>query len=269
MPPRIPARPPVPAALRSSQLRNAVSAGSSESSLGSDTPESDGDEDQEEDDDWSGDNDTLDATVMAAVDGDYPLAAFLIPLLYRNLHRDPQSAARTKVESWQYTAASGTESSAGGDHFASSSSPDPPARNSRKRRRQSVSGGDRDPGDDEDEDGDGDDGQNPDNSNGRPEAPDGQPVLYLACPFHKLNPSKYATQYGHLSPGRKKDYYRSCAGPGFKSIQRLKYVITPSPLPPVGLGRGALTESQGASEKEAPTGPVQPLLHSLYGTRCC
>jgi len=209
--------PPIP---QNSQLRNAVSASSSDSSssLSSDTPESDVDGDEDDDDNWSGDTDSLDATVIAAVDGDLPLAAFLIPML----HRGRRLAAKTKVESWQYTSASGAEGSVGGDHSVSSSTADQSPSNSRKRRRQSNSRGDGGPGDEEDGDGEGDDDENPDNAGGLPGVANGPPALELACPFYKQNPGKYSTQHGPLPTGHKKDYYRSCGGPGFKSIQRLK-----------------------------------------------
>ncbi|KAK1760077.1 hypothetical protein QBC47DRAFT_349 [Echria macrotheca] len=43
----------------------------------------------------------------------------------------------------------------------------------------------------------------------------------LACPFPHRDPEKYGVQQGPGAGGRK-DRYRACAGPGFKSIQTLK-----------------------------------------------
>ena len=192
-------------------------ASSDGGSANSEPPDSEADGEEDDADDWSGDNDSLDATVIAAVEGDLRLAAFLIPLL----HRDLRSAARTKVESWQYTAA-GADSSVGGGAFGSPTSSEQSPNRSRKRRRQSNSGGNRGAGDDGDDDGDGDDGEHPDNVSGLPGTLDEHLVLYLACPFHKQNPAKYSIQHGPLLHGHKKDFYRSCAGPGFRSIQRLK-----------------------------------------------
>ncbi len=191
---------------RGSRLRNLVEPESPES----EEPDSDGtqsddaedgddndDDDEEEDDnDWSGENDSLDATVIAAVGGDLVLAAFLIPLL----HRDFQSAVRTKVESWQYTAAPGTRDSTSGDGQSSvpqeqQASPS----NSRKRRRRASSSGDGIKRDDEDGDsgdaGGGAPGDGGGDDVGRPADPAGDPPR-LACPFHKLNPTKYNIQHG-------------------------------------------------------------------------
>ncbi|KAL8420494.1 hypothetical protein RB594_003328 [Gaeumannomyces avenae] len=179
------------------------------------------DEDRENDDDdeYCGEDDGLDAAVIAAVDGDLALAAYLIPLL----HRSFSSAVRTKVEAWQCGSPGG--GSAGGrssdsQHAGSSASggnrsPIAP----RKRRRRTSSGdgeraGDGDGGDDDDEGGSG-------KANSHPETLDAHAPL-LACPFHKLNPAKYGIQHGATSSNVKSDYYRACAGPGFKTIQRLK-----------------------------------------------
>jgi len=76
------------------------------------------------------------------------------------------------------------------------------------------------------------------------------PPFSLACPFYKLNPAKYSVQ----QPIRDKNdtNYRSCAGPGFKSIQRLKCVkltLAPRRNPTVDF-------VQGASQKETYACPV-------------
>lgn len=43
---------------------------------------------------------------------------------------------------------------------------------------------------------------------------------WLACPFHKYDPVRYGVNPADKTT--KKHHYRACAGPGFKSIQRLK-----------------------------------------------
>ena len=47
----------------------------------------------------------------------------------------------------------------------------------------------------------------------------------LACPFNKLNPSKFSTR--HAEPDMsKKNFYSSCEGPGFEDMSRLTCVPT-------------------------------------------
>jgi len=196
--------------------------------VGSENPETDmsesegetiGESDTDNDDnEWSGQNGNLESLIIEAVDGDLSLAAFLVPVL----HHEFQHALKSKVESWQCTAARGNSDESPGNK---PSKPEPPpgqdSGNSRKRRRRSSSdgggreapgGGDGDEGD-EDEDRDGDLGQSP------PDGADSTPTL--ACPFHKRDPVKYGIQPGN-SAGTKKHKYRGCIGPGYKSIQRLK-----------------------------------------------
>jgi hypothetical protein len=155
--------------------------------------------------------------VITAVDGDLALAAHLIPLL----HRDFSLAIKSKVESWQYTAATSNDGSPDGSGSGdktsyTETSPDQSPGISRKRRRTGFDGeakkgvGGWDEEDDEDDDG--------------MKAP-GHPSVdlqqMLACPFHKRNSTKYGIQHGN-SGSVKKHRYRACMGPGFKSIQRLK-----------------------------------------------
>lgn len=227
--------------LRQSQLRYSMSALSAQSGV-SNSDESDYDvpaDDEydntgayeEDGDDWSG-TDSLDAAVIAAVDGDLSLAAFLIPLL----HKDVRNAVKNKVESWQNTSTTRSPSSATGSTVTrggasgatsgatsgssvvasgSSGGQDQVSNQSRKRRRRpSDSEDDREEGDDEH-------GGNGGNGSSRPEMIDEPLIPLLACPFHKLNPSRYGIQH-NITSGSRKDGYRACAGPGFKSIQRLK-----------------------------------------------
>ncbi len=171
-----------------------------------------------DDNEWSGQNGNLESLVIAAVDGDLALAAHLIPLL----HRDFSLALKSKVESWQCTAAHGNEDASsgggsGGRTSYSETSPDHSPDMSRKRRRidsggrgrRGISGWD---GDEEDEDEDAKDPSPP---------ASGDLQRMLACPFHKRDAVKYGIQHGN-SGGGKKHRYRACTGPGFKSIQRLK-----------------------------------------------
>lgn len=182
---------------------------------------SDADEDGSDDDDdeWSGQNGDLETLVVSAVGGDYSLAAFLIP----HLHRDFNSALKSKVESWRCTTTA--RGSSDGSPDTSKSSPGGTAHSqdrasSKKRRRTSSDDGskERDGGADDEE---GENGQDEDKDHGKagPGAPADQGLL-LACPFHKQDPLKYGV-HGQSGPG-KKSKFRACTGPGFRSIQRLK-----------------------------------------------
>ena len=182
--------------------------------------ETDADED-EEDNEWSGENGNLESLVVAAVDGDLALAAFLIPLL----HKDLNLAVKSKVESWQCTTSHGNSDSPGGKSEKSNPSrgQESGSGGSRKRRRRSSSTGGRR----EDIGGgwEGEDGEDDEDNQGVDSTPAGPPdstsALLLACPFHKHDPVKYGIQHTNPANG-KRHKYRACVGPGFKSIQRLK-----------------------------------------------
>lgn len=178
------------------------------------------DENEDQDDDWSGEDGNLEATVIAAVDGDLDLAAFLIPLIHNNFN----STIRRKIESWrQYGAASSSADSSGsGAHngSASTSSNQSPT-NSRKRQRLGSNGiGGENHGNEEEEEEDEDRDMNPKNREAEPQDLNSSSLM-LACPFNKLDSTKYS-QHNTSGQGKRTDY-RTCAGPGFKSIQRLKY----------------------------------------------
>ena len=177
-------------------------------------------EEDEDDNEWSGQNGNLESLVISAVDRDYSLAAFLIPLL----HRDFNLALRSKIEKWRCS-----ETTRGSSDGSSNGSPGPdhpttesPAGNngapSRKRRRTNSDDGRQEERGDEDDDGD-EDGEKRGKTGPPPDARLDSDLL-LACPFHKHNPIKYGA---HSNPGAgKKPKYRACAGPGFRSVQRLK-----------------------------------------------
>jgi len=177
--------------------------------------------DSEDDDEWSGENDEMDATIIAAVNGDLALAAVLIPFL----HRDLRSAVQSKVENWQYHAAAGenvstTGNSSAGGNGSNSSQGESPSGNKKRRRSDSRPRGRKDEEDD-DEDNGGDDGGIDGDGHDLPGSPN-QALPLLACPFYKRDPQKYNIQHITSRGQAKKTDYRSCAGPGFKSIQRLK-----------------------------------------------
>lgn len=177
-------------------------------------------EDENEDDnDWSGENGNLESLVISAVGLDYSLAAHLIPLI----HRDFNMALKSKVERWRCATSHGGEASGEGNPSSANASPTQASGNSRKRRRANSNGDVREDsaGWNEDED---DDQREQDNFGNMgppstPVSPRDSPLL--ACPFHKKDPIKY-NMHRDVATGGKKHKYRPCTGPGFKSIQRLK-----------------------------------------------
>lgn len=184
-----------------------------------DDEQEDNSDQDDDDDEWSGENGNLESLVISAVDKDYSLAAFLIPLL----HRDFNVALKSKVENWR-CAASHAGAGDGAKHESSPANTSPSQGSgsgpSRKRRRTDSDEGARDG---RDKDQDEEDQKDPGGGKmGPPSTPlsgnTREPLL--ACPFHKRDPIKYNV-HGDSGSG-KKHRYRPCTGPGFKSIQRLK-----------------------------------------------
>lgn len=220
-------------------------------------------EDEEEDDnDWSGQNGNLESAVIEAVNGDLPLAAYLIPIL----HRDYNLAVKNKVESWQFgntgsgTSGGGTQNlrergNSDASRGEKSSYTDSPSGGSggsgngtsRKRRRRSNSdGGGREGrgfgdgagrgrgsgdwgggggGGGGGGDG-GDDGDEDEDKNIDKGSSPGVAGNEEPQPMLACPFHKRNPEkYGIQqtnSANGKKHKYRACTGPGFKSIQRLK-----------------------------------------------
>ena len=199
--------------------------------------ESDLDSESEDDNEWSHD-DGLESTIIAAVGGNLALASYLIPIIHKTrnaeyvkmIHawqgatqgqhttqcmpggnssenRPPNhhfaSPAFTSSSTGEFGGSSGGRSGGGGSPY--------------KKRKRSNSNDSRRQGDGGDEDegmgGSGGDRASPSGT--------GPGVLLLACPFHKKDPIKYS-QRGCTTGGKKQGSFRACAGPGWKSIQRLK-----------------------------------------------
>lgn len=201
----------------------------SDSEAEDDEDDSGDDEEGDEDDDWSGQDSNLEAIILEAVGDDLPLAAHLIPILHRALRSDFAINANEKLGSWRYgvckSAAQG--SGAGGEQSSHDYTTDP-TNNPRKRQRRQGSSkaqsrkiDDFDEDDDEDDDDDPQESKDMEDDNGTGSQ---QPLPRLACPFNKRFPDKYSIQHGDVE-GSGKAKYRTCEGPGFKNIQRLKYVL--------------------------------------------
>ncbi len=167
--------------------------------------------------------DALEAAILTALNGDVHLAVMLIPVLYQQW----RNTARSRVQRWQTTVTSPVDNSeedskshseAHGRSQVSGQAQDrqqsrrgtTPSSGRKRQRRANSDGAD----DEDDNEGD----NNDSNYLGLPESAE---ALLLACPFHKYDPVKYGVQHDDSAFGRI-DMYRTCIGPGFKTIQRLK-----------------------------------------------
>jgi hypothetical protein len=198
----------------------------SDSEMGEDDDESDESEDDNSDNDWNGQDDNLEAIILEALQGDLPFAAKLIPILHQHLYSERATSTAQKVSPWRYgikncspgAGRSNSEQTSSSNARASDSTGNP-----RKRQRRMGSqdqGLERDE-DNEDDDEDGNEKRRPNEADGNAHDSNGPEIPRLACPFHKRDPAYYGIRHGATQNSKKTDY-RSCAGPGFKSIQRLK-----------------------------------------------
>jgi hypothetical protein len=185
----------------------------------------DGEDDTSDDDDWSGQNNNLEGVVLEALQGDRQFAALLIPVLQKHFHAESARGVTQKVSPWQQGM---TKCTGSGPSSEPASSPTGrnggSTNNSRKRQRGSMTLNNeptRDQ-DDEDEFSEGDGNRRPKGANGLPPQDGVEELPRLACPFNKWNPAKYGIQHEGGESPQKTDHYRTCEGPGFKSIQRLK-----------------------------------------------
>lgn len=217
---------------RPSQLvirRNVIVDEISESDVGDDENEEDGEEDEEEDEnDWSGQDDDLEARLVGALGHDLPLAAYLIPYVYKVFRSEVSAKITRTVGPWCHDVTKcapdrGTNSGKAPSSNTAANTSNVSNNDARKRSRGLDSlGHDHDPDDeDEDEDDEDDDKRDPKRSKNYPDTGGPAPNPRLACPFFKLDPVKYSVQHETIENGRKTDY-RVCAGPGFRSITRLK-----------------------------------------------
>lgn len=110
----------------------------------------DGDNISDDQSEWSEEDDSLETIVFRALPGDRPLAAHLIPILYRDYHVGSQANITQKVVPWREDIASD------GKNIHSPKASSTSENHSEKRRRNTGS----DRGEDEDEDGGGDDEDN-------------------------------------------------------------------------------------------------------------
>jgi hypothetical protein len=197
---------------------------------GSDSDSSESDEDSADeldgdDDDWSGATDYFETAVLQAVYPDRELAAHLIIQLYSMFYPGSSKTISRKVSSWRERIRtcptdSGTVSTEKGPSSSSNATSSTSKPTSQKRDRHSSSTGSN-IGEEDDEDEDDTDENR--RKRLKETSQDGGlvlPVQRLACPFYKMNPSKYRAQLNQ--EGHNDRQYRICAGPGFRSLQSLK-----------------------------------------------
>ncbi len=179
-------------------------------------------EDEEErDDDWSGQDTSLESVILEALGGDLVLAAQLIPVLHKSFYCEFAADITRKVAPW----ANGITKFSEGGSPAQTSFPVEPenqSSNPRKRQRRFGSGNHNSREQDDDEDDEDEDEKDPNSFGNGTENIAASPVLRLACPFYKRDPAKYCIQHD-ATDNTKRINYRTCEGPGFNSIQRLKY----------------------------------------------
>ena len=202
---------------------NATECLTSDSEAEDDSDDSDDDAEEDEDDDWSGQDSNLEAIILKAVGDDLALAAHLIPILHKSLRSEFAINATEKLGSWRYGVIKSAHGSRAGGEQTSANYTTDATNNPRKRQRRQGPKNQNRKSDDFDEDDD-DDDDDPQDIKGREDdtGTEGQlPLPRLACPFHKRDPDKYNIQHGDVESSKKAEY-RTCAGPGFKSIQRLK-----------------------------------------------
>jgi len=201
----------------------------SESDAGDDENEEDNEEEEDDDEnDWSGQDDNLEARLVEALGHDLPLAAYLIPLLYKVFRSEVSAKITRTVGPWcrdvtKCAPDRGTSSGKTPSSDAAANTSNTSNNDARKRSRGFDSlGHNHEPDDeDEDEEDEDDDKRDPKRSKNRPDSGGPAPNPRLACPFYKLDPAKYSVQHETIETGKKTDY-RVCAGPGFRSITRLK-----------------------------------------------
>lgn len=161
---------------------------------------------------WSCKIDEFEAKVLQAVGHDLTLAANLIPHLHTMLRQEGSwSINTTQCMDGPGEQVNGTSSSYNFSGAASGGGSWRPGR---------QSGSDEDLGEQQENNSEGNDERDPKRTKGSSSGDSKNKKTHLACPFNKWNPSKYNLYHNSGEGGI--PGYRSCHGPGFASIPRLK-----------------------------------------------
>lgn len=203
--------------------------GTEDSEEDNEDEDDDDDEDEEdEEDEWSWQDNELEHTVIRALGGDLSLAAHLIPVLQKSAFSELTTTVTQKVGPWRRGVFTSSHGVASTESEQTASSHGRTDSSTRKRQRAINQSTKTTEAEDEDERND----EHDDSDDGRPDpkrrrsSPTSDLVPLpprLACPFYKRNPVKYSAQ--STGDSKSTTNYRACAGPGFKSIQRLKYCL--------------------------------------------
>jgi hypothetical protein len=185
------------------------------------------DDDEDSNDSWSLQIHMLEAAILEAFRGDLDLAAFFLSNLNEvlGLHNS-RDISKQKVTSWipgiKYSPnSSETGSGQTQSSYGSRVTSDSAEQNGKRKRSVNRKGkeGEGDHREDEEDQGE----RDPKKLKGNEPGDKSGGGLLLACPFWKLNPAKYNAHY-HPDANSRRGKYRTCEGPGFTDIHRLKYV---------------------------------------------
>jgi len=200
----------------------------SSSSEETDDSYDDDDDDENSNDSWSLQTHNLEASVLKAFRYDMDLAAFFLCNLNNilGLHNS-RDIAKGKVTSWipgiKYSPNSSETGSGSSGQTQSSYGYQVSSGSGKQGKRQRPANGSGTGGEENREDEEGQEGRYPKKmkENEPDDEIDGDPLL--ACPFWKMDPEKYNALY-HPDATSRRGKYRTCEGPGFTNMQRLKYV---------------------------------------------
>lgn len=221
---------------KTSGLQYTRTQSSCPNSLGSDSDSTDSDGESEEDgaddtdcgdDEWSGINDYFESAILQAVFPDLELAAHLITQLYSMFYPGASKPIFRKFSLWREnirtcnTDSGGSGTTEKGPVSSSTATPSTSKTGSSKRDRLSSSTNSNNGEDGEEDDDDAEENRRKRVKENNLDVRTVIPAQKFACPFHKIAPSRYCVQ--HNQEGEINDkQYRTCAGPGFKTIQPLK-----------------------------------------------
>jgi hypothetical protein len=161
----------------------------------------------------------VEAIAIAAVGYDLETAAHLIPILHKLQRKESMAAITQKIGPWRDSIRNCSPGTGVGQTPSSNTQTSTSGMDRRKRQRDLRSGDtsrDRDQNDSSDDDHD-----DPDPKRVKGNAENGRELPRLACFFNKRDPAKYRVRHD-ATEGLERTQYRTCEGPGFATIQRLK-----------------------------------------------
>jgi hypothetical protein len=162
---------------------------------------------------WVDDVEGFETKVLQAVGYDLKAGASLIPQLYSTLRHKNSSAVGFWGTKFKHCPGHSGSSPRNSPHTQGASGS---SSNSNGKKHSYQDGSDEDFG----ENRDGDDQEDREQNPKRARTNSTEAVPRFACPFHKWKPVKYDAFYKADEVGHPR--YKTCQGPGFSSIARLK-----------------------------------------------